>query len=233
MRIKTVLDDIIKRTHNVNSYRFSCPSSFEYVAGQYMIIFLPNGNDGLLKKPLTISSSPTENFIEVTKKITQGHEFSDAIASIDVGDEVEFDAPYGQFVLKEKQNKIAMLSGGIGITPFRSMCRYATDSGLDTDIVIFYGNKTSKDIVFKEEFEQMENENENFKIVNTLTRQDSSWKGHSGHIDANLIKDELSDYPQRLFYLCGPPGMMDAMQDLLQELGIAKEKIMVEKFPTN
>lgn len=231
MRIKTVLDDIIERTYNVKSYRFSRPSSFDYVAGQYVIIFLPNGNEGLLKKPLTISSSPTEDFIEVTKKFTQGHEFSNAMASINVGDELEFDAPYGQFVLEENQHKIAMLSGGIGITPFRSMSRYVIDSGLDTEITLFYGNKTSKDIVFKEEFETMENENKQFKIVNTLTQPDSNWKGHTGRIDAKLIKDELPDYAQRLFYLCGPPGMMNAMQDLLHELGVTKEKIMVEKFP--
>ena len=72
----------------------------------------------MLKKPLTISSSPTEDFLEVTKKITVGHEFSDSIVALSVGDELELDAPYGQFTLDAAQNKVAMLSGGIGITSY-------------------------------------------------------------------------------------------------------------------
>ena len=186
-----------------------------------------------MKKPLTISSSPTEDFIEVTKKITTGHPFSDAILSLTAGNQIQLDGPYGEFVLKGDQNKIAMLSGGIGITPFRSMCRYATDSKLNTDIFLCYANKTPEDIVFKQEFHQMENENPHFKIVNTITREDPNWNGQTGRISAQMIKDELPDYGQRLFYLCGPPPMMDAMQDFLQELGISKQKIIVEKFPTN
>ena len=81
MTIKTVLEDIIQRTPDVKSFRFSRPSNFDYLAGQYLIIFLPDGKGGVLKKPLTISSSPTEDFIEVTKKITAGHQFSEAINS--------------------------------------------------------------------------------------------------------------------------------------------------------
>ncbi len=232
MTIKTVVEDIIQRTHNVKSLRFSRPSSFDYKAGQYLIILLPNRKGGVLKKPLTISSSPTEDFIEITKKITGGHEFSEAIDSVEVGDEIQLNAPYGEFVLDKTQTKVAMLSGGIGITPFRSMCRYATDLPLETDIVLFYGNKTSQNIVFKEEFDQMQKENQNFRIVNTLTRQEPNWKGHTGHIDVEMIKNELPDYSQRLFYLCGPPGMMNVLQSLLVKLDVFKEKIMVEKFPT-
>lgn len=233
MIFKSIVDDIIQRTHDVKSYRFSRPSFFTYQAGQYLIIMLPDTNGNVLKKPLTISSSPTEDFIEVTKKLTQGHEFSEAIDSLAIGDEVQLNAPYGQFVLDQKQKKIAMLSGGIGITPFRSMCRYATDLQLEKDIVLFYGNKTSEDIVYKQEFDQMEKKNQNFKIVNTLTRQDMNWNGHTGHIDSNMITIELPDYAQRLFYLCGPPMMMQAMQDFLQDLNVSKQKIIVEKFPTS
>lgn len=230
---KTEIIDIIQQTHDVKSYRFSLPSSFEYTAGQYLILFLSKENGEIMKKPLTISSSPTEDYIEVTKKITPGHEFSDVIMSLAEGQKIQFDGPYGQFVLDATKNKIAMLSGGIGITPFRSMCRYATDSKLETDIVLCYGNKTSEDIVFKEEFDQMKKENKHFKIVHTLSREDSNWNGRTGRIDAAMIKEDLPDYSQRMFYLCGPPPMMIAIQGFLQELEVPKQKIIVEKFPSN
>lgn len=233
MTFKTEVIDIIQRTPNVKSYHFSRPDSFEYKAGQYLIIFLSNGKGGTLKKPLTISSSPTEPFLEITKKITPGHEFSDSIVALSLGDEVQLDAPYGQFTLDTAQNKVAMLSGGIGITPFRSMCRYATDSKLETDIVLCYGNKTSEDIVFKQEFDQMEKQNNHFKIIHTLSREDPNWTGRTGRIDATMITNDLPDYTQRMFYLCGPPPMMDSLQGFLEELNVPKQKIIVEKFPTN
>ncbi|MCW4023251.1 MAG: FAD-binding oxidoreductase [Candidatus Bathyarchaeota archaeon] len=233
MNIKTVVEKIIQRTPNVKSLRLSRPASFDYNAGQYLIISVPTKNGGVLKKPITISSSPTENFIEVTKKITAGHDFSDTFDSVRVGDTIQLDAPFGTFVLDPTQTKVAMLSGGIGITPFRSMCRYATDSKLETDIVLCYANKTSADIVFREEFEQMKKDNQHFKIIHTLSREDASWTGRTGRIDATLITNELPDYVQRLFYLCGPPPMITAMQDFLQELGVPKQKIIVEKFSTN
>ncbi|MFZ7138658.1 MAG: ferredoxin--NADP reductase [archaeon] len=232
MNIKTVVDKIIQRTPNVKSLRLSRPASFDYDAGQYLIISVPTKNGGVLKKPLTISSSPTENFIEVTKKITTGHDFSDAFDSVCVGDTIQLDAPFGTFVLDPTQTKIAMLSGGIGITPFRSMCRYATDSKLETDIFLCYGNKTSEDIVFKQEFDHMKKENQHLKIIHTLSREDSNWNGRTGRIDIDLIKNELPDYDQRVFYLCGPPPMMVAIQNFLQDLNVTKERIIMEKFPT-
>ena len=230
MTFKIVLNNIIQRTPDVKSFRFSRPSSFAYKAGQYLIIILPDNNGSVQKKPLTISSSPTEDFIEVTKKLTSGHSFSDSMSSISIGDELQIDAPFGQFVLDEPQKKIAMFSGGIGITPFRSMCKYAIDSGLETDIVLLYGNKTSEDIVFKDEFDLMQETNNHFKIVHTLSREDSNWNGHIGHIDGNMVKIELPDYSQRLFYLCGPPGMVKAMEDLLEGLEVSKKQIIKEKF---
>jgi len=139
----------------------------------------------------------------------------------------------GSSPLTQPKKKVAMLSGGIGITPFRSMCRYATDSKLETDIILCYGNKTSDDIVFKQEFDQMKKQNKHFKIIHTLSRDDPNWTGRTGRIDATMITHDLPDYAQRMFYLCGPPPMMDAMQGYLQELNVPKQKIIVEKFPTN
>ena len=126
MLFEASVEDIIQRTHNVKSFRFSYPSSFSYEAGQFLFATLKKGKEEL-KKPFTISSSPTEEFIEFTKKLT-GHEFSNMLNSLQVGDYIKIDAPYGKLVLDKQQKKICMLSGGIGITPLRSICRYAKRS---------------------------------------------------------------------------------------------------------
>ena len=228
MLFEAPVSSIIQRTHNVKSFRFSRPSSFSYEAGQFLFVTLKEGQKEL-KKHFTISSSPTEDFIEFTKKLT-GHEFSNILESLQEGDCLEIDAPYGKFVLDEKQKKICMLSGGIGITPLRSMCRYTTDLRLKVDIILLYGNETYENIAFRQELENMEKENQNLKVVHFLTKPSSNWSGYTGYISAEVIQKEIRDYKQRLFYTCGPPGMVKAMKNILQNLGIPNKQVKVENF---
>jgi ferredoxin-NADP reductase len=194
-----------------------------------MFITISNKNREL-KKHFTISSSPTEKkFIEFTKKLT-GSEFSNALEDLSIGAKAKIDAPYGKFTLDKEHNKIAMLSGGIGITPLRSICKYVTDKKLKKSIILLYGNNTAQDIAFKEEFEILQKQNKNLKIINVLNKPPPEWKGYTGFIDSNTIKKEITDYKKRLFYTCGPPGMINAMKKILQELNLPKSQIRIENF---
>jgi ferredoxin-NADP reductase len=230
MEFETVVKNIIQRTHNVKSFRFSRPSSFFYKAGQFM--FLTIKIEGLdAKKPFSISSSPTESeFIEFTKKLT-GHEFSNALDALKIGDWVKIDAPYGTFTFEGQYDRIVLLSGGIGITPLRSICRYCTDLKLPIKIILIYGNCTEEDIVFKNELEEMQRQNSNVKIVFTLDEPGQNWTGYKGIITSDLIKNEVSDYSERVFYICGPPAMVKAMEDLLNRLNIPPIHIKRESWP--
>lgn len=228
MLFEASISNIIQRTHNVKSFRFSRPPSFNFEAGQFLFVTLKNGEKEL-RKHFTISSSPTEDFIEFTKKLT-GHEFSNLLDSLMVGDYVKIDAPYGKFVLDEKQTKICMLSGGIGITPLISMCRYVIDRRLKVNIIMLYGNETYDDIAFRQELERMEEEKQNLKVVHVLNKPHSNWNGYIGYINAEVIQKEVSDYKQRTFYTCGPPGMVNTIKNLLHELDVPNEGVKVENF---
>jgi ferredoxin-NADP reductase len=229
MKFETELVEIIKRTHDVKSFRFSHPQSFEYKAGQFMFVTIP-GEDGELKKHFTLSSSPTEkDFIELTKKLT-GSSYSNALDSLQIGEKAKIDAPYGKFTFDKKIKKMAMLSGGIGITPLRSICKYSTDLQLENNILLLYGNNSIEDIVYKEEFDRLQKENNNLKVVYTLNNPPSNWKGYTGYINAEMIRKEVPDYKSRVFYICGPPAMVKAMKKLLQELKISPEQIKTENF---
>ncbi len=230
MNFETKLVETVERTHDVKSFRFSRPSSFEYKAGQFMFVTVPAEN-GELKKHFTISSSPTEtDFIELTKKLT-GSSYSIALDSLQVDEKVKIDAPYGVFTFDEKIEKMAMLSGGIGITPLRSICKYVSDLHLGNSIVLLYGNNTVEDIIFRDEFERLQKESGNLKVVHTIVRPPENWHGYAGYIDAEMIEREIPDYRSRVFYTCGPPRMVDAMKSLLRELNVAPEQMKTENFP--
>jgi ferredoxin-NADP reductase len=229
MKFESKVIEIIKRTHDVKSIRFSRPSTFDYKAGQFMFVKIPSKN-GELRKHFTISSSPTEtNFLELTKKLT-GSDYSNALDALKIGEIAKIDAPYGNFVFDEKIKKIAMLSGGIGITPLRSMCKYATDLDVENSIVLIYGNNTFNDIAYKSEFDQFQMKSKHIKVVHVLNKPPSNWKGYQGFINADIIKKEVPDYKNRSFFICGPPGMVNAMKKLLKEFKLNENQIKVENF---
>lgn len=228
MRFETTVTDIITHTDDVKSFRFSKPASFTYKAGQFMFITLRTGKDEI-RKHFTMSSSPTEDFIEFTKRLT-GSEFSRVLDALRVGDWARIDGPHGKFTFEGEFKKIGMLSGGIGITPLRSMCRFCTDMQLDTDITLLYGNRSEKDIVFRKEFDEMQKENAHLKVVLCVGEATPDWTGYSGRIDSAMVKREIPDYKERIFYTCGPPAMIKAMDTLLEDVGLPSDQIRKENF---
>ncbi len=227
MEFETEVEDIIQRTYNVKSFRFRRPPDLDYKPGQFLFITIKSGGEEM-QKHFTISSSPTEGYLEFTKKLT-GHPFSNALDRLEVGDWAFIRTPFGSFTFEGEHPRVAMLSGGIGITPLRSMCRYATDKRLDTSIVLIYGNRTEEDIVFRDELDAMQRENQNLRVIHTLSSPGESWKGYRGRIERELVEREIPDYLERVFYICGPPRLVEAMRDIAQELGVPE--IILESFP--
>lgn len=226
--VKPVIE-IIKRSHDVKSFRFTRPDGFEYKAGQYVIITLDIDGKSA-SKPFTLSSSPTEkDHIEFTKKLT-GHEFSNALDEMRVGDELTISKAYGKFTFEGEYEKIALLSGGIGITPMISICKYCADMKMNVDIKLICSNKTEDDIIFADELNEIMSLNSNIFVLDTLTRASDNWPGCNGRICDTLILREIPDYAQRVFYVCGPPQMVDSMIEMLRSMNVADELIKKESL---
>lgn len=229
MEFETEVKKVIKRTYNVKSFRFERSEGFSYKPGQFLFIVIKIGGKEK-QKHFTLSSSPTETgFIEFTKKLTR-HEFSNALDDLEEGDWARIKAPFGNFTFEGEYSKIAMLSGGIGITPLRSMCKFCTDKGLDTSIILLYGNQTERDIVFRDQFEEMQKQNKNLKVVHTLSKPNEQWEGYTGYVSEDMIKKEVPDFKERTFYTCGPPKMVEAMEHLLDSLDVPKSQVKKENF---
>ena len=238
---------------DVTSFKFSKQNTqdggedkttpFNYTAGQFAFFDIGgvyNDPKGPIRH-FTISSSPTENFIMLSTRIRDSP-YKKRLSTLEEGSRVKVRGPEGQFVLHEDYSKPAVfLSGGIGVTPFRSMIKYATDKQLPLRIVMFDSNRNRDNILFKQEFDDCANINKNLKIIYTISdggqQQSSStandWKGEYGRIDKAMILKylDINMLNNSIFYICGPPSMLKAMQALLQdELEIPKERIKVEEF---
>ncbi|MGH9974227.1 MAG: FAD-dependent oxidoreductase, partial [Nitrososphaeraceae archaeon] len=146
---------------------------------------------------------------------------------------VKVRGPEGQFVLHQDYSKPAVfLSGGIGVTPFRSMIKYATDKQLPVKIIMFDSKRDRNNILFKQEFDDWANINKNLKIIYTISEEDQSgqasslstadnWKGEYGRINKAVI----------LKYLDADALKNSIFYTLLQEeLEIPRDRIRVEEF---
>ncbi len=230
---ETHLTEILQRTHHVKSFRFAAQEGMTFQAGQFFGLTLwVNGQEQ--QKYFSFSNSPTEQgYIEFTKKLT-GSGFSMALEALKPGDRVKIKMPLGSFVLDETVSKHAFLSGGIGITPIRSMWKYALDRHLLLDMVLLYGNRAPEDIAFKTDLDEMARLAKNLRVVFSLDTQaacPADWKGRCGFIDAEMIREELPDYAERTFYVCGPPVMVSHLLCLLKtELKVPDNQIKKENF---
>ena len=229
MKFETYVKEIIPRTHNVTSFRFPRPAALNYKPGQFFFVTL-KADEKELSKHFSLSSSPTEKtHIEFTKKLSES-EFSTALKGLKKGDWARIDAPYGKFTFEGEHEKIGLLGGGIGITPFMSICKYCADMSLDTKVTLLYGNRTESDIVFRKELEAIQEQNENLKVVFILNEADSEWKGAIGLITAEMIKKEIPAYEETVFYTCGPPAMVKIMGKLIDQLGLPTTQLKREYF---
>lgn len=243
-----LLEKVSHKGTDIMSFRFSRSDGqnhLNYRAGQYSIVDLGTSEDP--KGPIrsfTLASSPTEKgSVLITTRI-RDTPFKQKLSRLEAGTVVKITAPAGEFTLSEDYSKpVVFLSGGIGVTPFRSMIKYATDKQLPLKITMFDSNRNQTNILYKDEFDSWEKLNKNLKIVYTITGKEAEslsssaapeWKGEKGWIDKAMLMRHLSkeELSKSIFYICGPPAMLNAMQQLLsKEIEVPDDRIKVEEFP--
>ncbi|MEO9294790.1 MAG: Rieske 2Fe-2S domain-containing protein [Nitrososphaera sp.] len=208
----------------------------DFAPGQFAFFKL----QGVLDDPkgavrhFSIASSPTESdFILISTRIRDSSPYKQKLASLEKGAKVTAWGPQGDFVLREDKPAV-LLSGGIGVTPFRSMIKYATDRQLPQKITMFDSNRNRQSILYRDEFDRWAGENKNIKIVYTVTDESTpSPDMERGRIDGPMLQRHLTkkDLDSAIFYICGPPGMLKGMQELLeQQMQIPKDRVKIESF---
>ncbi|APV43724.1 Ferredoxin-NADP reductase [Dehalogenimonas formicexedens] len=224
--------DIIQRTPSVKSFHLPIHiQNAPYKPGQFFFLTIKiNGQEAV--HHFTISSSPTDQgYIEFTKRITP-HEFSQALDNMSPGDWAHLQGPAGEFVLPSEGSKIAFLTGGIGITPVRSMLRYISHQKLNYDVVLLYGNGSAEEIVFRDELEEIVRSNHSIRVVHVLSGPNipPDWTGKTGFINKDLVMELVPDYMDRLFYMSGPPKMVMILVEQISALKVPQEHIFRDSF---
>jgi ferredoxin-NADP reductase len=85
-------------------------------------------------------------------------------------------------------------------------------------------------MAFRVELEELAKKNKNLNLIYIINQPTEKWKGAIGNIDAEMVKQQLPDYQENVFFTCGPPPMVEAMEKLVISLGLPKEKLKRELF---
>ncbi|HEX5456705.1 MAG TPA: RnfABCDGE type electron transport complex subunit D [Candidatus Saccharimonadales bacterium] len=222
---------------DVVDFVFGLKKPMSYKPGQYMEWTLAHqGADARgNRRYFTLASSPTEDNLRLGVKFyPEGSTFKQAMLQIDNHTLLAASNLGGDFVLPDNASrKLAFIAGGIGVTPYRSMIKYLLDTNDLRDITLLYSEKKPEDIVYRNVFDQAVAKL-GIKVVYTLTESahvPADWQGRTGIISEHMIKAEVPDYLERVFYISGPQPMVSAMKHTLRSLGVSRHQIKTDFFP--
>ncbi|MGA2594899.1 MAG: photosystem P840 reaction-center cytochrome c-551, partial [Bryobacteraceae bacterium] len=228
------LASITQQASDAKTLRFTVPDGSKLNArpGQFLTFsFLFDGKK--IVRSYSICSSPARSgYVEITpKRVNQGcvSVFLNDRAS--VGMTVEANGPFGQFCLDEsKHHNVVLIAAGSGITPMMAVLRYIDDLCLETTATLLYCVRTSSDIIFESELEQLRSRIKNFRYHVLLSQPHPEWSGPRGHVSREFIENTVRNIELQHFFLCGPPPFMDASRAILIGLRVKPERIMQESF---
>jgi ferredoxin-NADP reductase len=218
------------------AFEFQKPPDWTFIAGQFVDITLPNppetdgeGN----KRGFSIASAPYEETIMITTRM-RDTAFKRVLKSEPLESGAIIEGPFGDLTLhKNAARPAVLLTGGIGVTTFRSIAFQAAHLKLPHRIVLFYSNRRPEDAAFLTELQALQQINPNYTLIPTMTdMKDSkqSWSGETRQIDAELLAKYAEATKNAIYYITGPPGMVKGLQTMLVGTGVSSDDVRVEEY---
>jgi ferredoxin-NADP reductase len=209
-------------------------TGFRYLSQQAIRLALPGVDDpwGAVRT-FSLSSSPTElGRLAVTCRISDTP-FKQALSRLQPGRTAEVYGPLGAFLFDGSRPSV-FIAGGIGITPFRGMLRYAADTQVTSERRLLYSARTPEELVFRSELDELARTTPPLRVAYSVTRPGESstrWEGHEGRIDESMIRESLRGLDRPKVYVAGLPEMVSEVVGVLQgRLGVPEDDVDYEVF---
>lgn len=216
------LKKITQVTHNVFELTFERPEDYDFSPGQATDLALDKDGWRGEQRPFTMASLPEADDLQFVIKSYPSHDgVTEQIGQMQPGDGVIIEDPWGAI---EDKGPGTIIAGGAGITPFIAILRARlAEHGSLQGYRLFFSNSCEKDIILREELENMEG------LALELVLSDENVPGtHHGQIDGDYIDKAIKDF-SGTFYLCGPPAMEEDVAAALHERGVSNERLVREE----
>jgi ferredoxin-NADP reductase len=183
-------------------------------------------------RTLSFASSPNDLSSLMVAMRMRKSAFKNSLRALPLGSKLRLSSAIGSFRLHMDGSKPAVfLVGGIGITPVLSILAHAAELALPHQIYVFYSNSDPRKVAFLDELQRLEKTNPALTFIPTVTTPNGCvWPFEHGRIDAPMLARYLPDVHKPVYYVCGPPKMVTAMQKLLYGLGVNEDNLRSEEF---
>jgi len=208
-------------------------AGFAFDPGQFVWLDTGRTPFGVQQHPITIASSAArapDEPLELSIKAL-GDWSSRVVPTLEPGVRVWVDGPYGAFTPEREPGQgFVLIAGGIGITPMRSILLTMRDRGDRRVVVLVYAARSRARVVYRAELEALRHALA-LEVVYVLEEPDPGWRGERGLVTADVLRRHLPAHFERFqYFACGPPPMLDAIEELLPGLGVPAARIHTERF---
>lgn len=208
------------------AFRFAKPAGFAFKGGQAVSLALvhPPAEPNSARRTFSLASAPFEDELVVATRMREGSAFKRALKVLPLGTPVRLTGPLGAMTLHEDRARAAVLiAGGIGITPFRSLLLQAEHEGLAHPLLLAYSNRQRGHAAFLAELEALQRRNARFRLLARMTDAE-------GFVDEAALAQFTRGAPAPIYYLAGPPAMVQAMKAILARIGAGAADVRSEEF---
>jgi predicted ferric reductase len=198
--------------------------------GQFAWLKIGKSPFAIREHPFSFSSSAMRRD-RIDISIKELGDFTSKIGEVSPGTRAYLDGPYGTFTTdRHTAPGYVFIVGGVGITPVICILRTLADRHEKRPLILFYSNKTWKEMTFREELEGLSGRL-NLRVVYTLTDPPKDWEGERGRIDSAMMARYLPENRVECeYFICGPDPLQIAVKKALEELGLPLEKVQSESF---
>ncbi|MGH2466220.1 MAG: ferredoxin--NADP reductase [Candidatus Limnocylindrales bacterium] len=219
------------------AFSFARQADWGYRAGQFIDITLhdpPETDAEGDTRGFSISSAPCEDVITITTRLRETA-FKRSLQQVPLGTPAKLEGPFGDLRLHHAKRPAVVLTGGIGITPFRSILVEAIRSGdgLAYPVTILCANHRPGDAPYLAEIQALAAAEPQLTVVPTMTalaQGEGSWSGERGRIDAAMLARHVPSSPAPIYYVTGPVGMVQGLRAMLVAAEVEEDDIRTEEF---
>jgi len=220
------IKDVRRETADCVSIAFEIPeelkSEFQYKQGQYITLRREFNGEELRRSYSACSSPVADSDLRIAvKEVEDGRMSSYLNNGIKEGQELEVMKPMGNFYTDmptSSPKHYVAFAAGSGITPILSLLKTALAVSPENKFTLFYGNKSTADIIFKEELDSLESKYEGrLQVMHLLSREETEDPLFSGRMSADKCSDLMERFADTQkaneYFICGPYDMINSINE--------------------
>src|SRR5882762_6643816 len=239
---RLVVNDLRQESPDAVSLTFAIPKEladdYSFNPGQYLTLRTTMDGEEV-RRSYSICSGPDDGELRIAVKKVDGGAFSNwAADDLKAGDELEVMTPTGRFGITHAPGEARVYVGfaaGSGITPILSIVKGVLAREPDSRFFLFYGNRSTSSVLFGEALEELKDRfMQRFSLFHVISGEEQDIPILHGRLDGDKVRVLLRSLVPAAsvdhVFICGPSGMSEDIEETCREIGIAAERIHVERF---